>query len=73
MGLAIGFNSSRHTRDNLLIYMRLKKTLILDLLQHILLRIPLNFFAYVRYTVAKHLFLKAKAGYAITRSYKVFE
>ncbi len=32
-----------------------------------------EFFAYVRYPVAKNLFLKAKAGYSITRTYKVFE
>ena len=32
-----------------------------------------EFFAYVRYPIAKNLFLKAKAGYAITRTYKVFE
>ncbi|WP_442845628.1 DUF6268 family outer membrane beta-barrel protein [Leeuwenhoekiella sp. H156] len=32
-----------------------------------------EFFAYLRYPVAKNLFLKAKAGYSITRTYKAFE
>ena len=32
-----------------------------------------EFFAYLRYPVAKGLYLKAKAGYSITRTYKVFE
>ena len=32
-----------------------------------------EFFAYVRYPLYKGLFLKAKAGYSITRTYKVFE
>ena len=32
-----------------------------------------EFFAYLRYPVAKNLFIKAKAGYSITRTYKVFE
>lgn len=32
-----------------------------------------EFFAYLRYPLAKNLFLKAKAGYSITRTYKVFE
>ncbi|MFI8379750.1 DUF6268 family outer membrane beta-barrel protein [Leeuwenhoekiella sp. NPDC079379] len=32
-----------------------------------------EFFAYLRYPLYKGLYLKAKAGYSITRTYKVFE
>ncbi|RXG15222.1 hypothetical protein DSM03_102544 [Leeuwenhoekiella aestuarii] len=32
-----------------------------------------EFFAYLRYPISKGLYLKAKAGYSITRTYKVFE
>ncbi|MFD2826513.1 DUF6268 family outer membrane beta-barrel protein [Leeuwenhoekiella polynyae] len=32
-----------------------------------------EFFAYLRYPISKGFYLKAKAGYSITRTYKVFE